>query len=71
VTFAICADSPVEVDALVAQLWGLGHTIHKAPWDAFWGQRYAQICDPDGTIIDVFAALPKESEKEEAKESQS
>lgn len=27
------------------------------PWDAFWGQRYAVIADPDGNTVDLFAAL--------------
>jgi uncharacterized glyoxalase superfamily protein PhnB len=25
--------------------------------DAFWGQRYAQLADPDGVPADLFAAL--------------
>jgi uncharacterized glyoxalase superfamily protein PhnB len=29
----------------------------KEPWDAFWGHRYAQLQDPDGVGIDLFAAL--------------
>ena len=29
----------------------------KEPWDAFWGQRYAQLADPDGVPVDLFAAL--------------
>jgi len=29
----------------------------KEPWDAFWGQRYAQLSDPDGVPVDLFAAL--------------
>ena len=29
----------------------------KEPWDAFWGQRYAQVQDPDGNIVDLFAPL--------------
>lgn len=33
---------------------GLGH---KAPWDAFWGQRYAVVVDPDGNLVDLFADL--------------
>jgi uncharacterized glyoxalase superfamily protein PhnB len=27
------------------------------PWDADWGQRYAQVKDPDGNSVDLFAAL--------------
>ena len=30
---------------------------HKEPWDAFWGQRYASVKDPDGNQIDLFAPL--------------
>lgn len=30
--------------------------VVKGPWDAFWGQRYAVISDPDGNTIDLFAA---------------
>ena len=29
----------------------------KAPWDAFWGQRYACVLDPDGNQIDLFAQI--------------
>ncbi len=30
---------------------------HVKPWDAFWGQRYASVLDPDGNAVDLFAAL--------------
>jgi uncharacterized glyoxalase superfamily protein PhnB len=59
VTIALRAETPEEVDAIVAQLWSADYCIHKAPWDAFWGQRYAQVCDPDGTHIDIYATLPE------------
>lgn len=49
--------SPAEVDALYAQVTQAGFASHKAPWDAFWGQRYAQVIDPDGNHVDLFAAL--------------
>jgi uncharacterized glyoxalase superfamily protein PhnB len=29
----------------------------KEPWDAFWGQRYAQLHDPDGVPVDLYASL--------------
>ena len=29
----------------------------KEPWDAFWGQRYAQVRDPDGVPVAFYAAL--------------
>jgi uncharacterized glyoxalase superfamily protein PhnB len=45
------------VDALYATITSAGHTSIKPPWDAFWGQRYACVADPDGNQIDLFAAL--------------
>ena len=57
VALAFKCESPAGVDALYAQIVAAGHRGHKAPWDAFWGQRYAQVADPDGTVIDLFAAL--------------
>jgi catechol 2,3-dioxygenase-like lactoylglutathione lyase family enzyme len=48
------ADVDATHDALVAA----GHRSHLAPWDAFWGQRYATVLDPDGNAVDLFAALP-------------
>ena len=29
--------------------------IPTEPFDAFWGQRYAQVKDPDGNPVDIFA----------------
>ena len=52
-----CA-SPAEVDAVHAKVTAAGHASKTAPWDAFWGQRYAQVVDPDGNVVDLFAALP-------------
>ena len=51
-----CA-SPAEVDQLYQQVTQSGYLSHKAPWDAFWGQRYAVVVDPDGNLVDLFAAL--------------
>jgi uncharacterized glyoxalase superfamily protein PhnB len=48
-------DSPAEVDAAYDELVAAGYSGHKAPWDAFWGQRYAMVDDPDGNVIDLFA----------------
>ena len=50
-----CAD-PAEVDRVFAELTGAGYESHLAPWDAFWGQRYAVVVDPDGHHVDLFAA---------------
>jgi uncharacterized glyoxalase superfamily protein PhnB len=55
VGLAFLCDSPAGVDAVFARLVGLGYHGHKAPWDAFWGQRYALVDDPDGTEVSLFA----------------
>jgi catechol 2,3-dioxygenase-like lactoylglutathione lyase family enzyme len=52
-----CGDAD-EVDRVFAELVQAGYHGHKAPWDAFWGQRYAIIHDPDGNAIDLYAAVP-------------
>ncbi len=54
---AFLCDSPAEVDAVYAQVLAAGYAGHKAPWDAFWGQRYAVVVDPDGNLIDLFAQM--------------
>jgi uncharacterized glyoxalase superfamily protein PhnB len=51
-------DTPAAVDATYAELVAAGYDGHKAPWDAFWGQRYALVRDPDGNSTDLFAPLP-------------
>ena len=51
-----CA-SPAEVDELHAKAKAAGFDAEKEPWDAFWGQRYAQLRDPDGVPVDLYAPL--------------
>jgi catechol 2,3-dioxygenase-like lactoylglutathione lyase family enzyme len=55
---AFRCESPEEVDRVYRELLEAGATPHKEPWDAFWGQHYAQLKDPDGTVIDLYAPLP-------------
>ena len=57
VGLAFLCDSPEGVDAAYARLVGLGYHGHKAPWDAFWGQRYAIVNDPDDTEVSLFAPM--------------
>jgi uncharacterized glyoxalase superfamily protein PhnB len=57
VGLAFACDSPAEVDELYTQVVAAGFDGHKEPWDAFWGYRYAQLRDPDGVPVDLFAAL--------------
>jgi catechol 2,3-dioxygenase-like lactoylglutathione lyase family enzyme len=54
---AVQCDSPAEVDELYSRMIGAGHQGDKAPWDAFWGQRYAQLRDPDDVPVDLYATL--------------
>ncbi len=35
-------------DEAVAQAAAAGATVTMPPWDAFWGDRYAQVLDPFG-----------------------
>jgi len=51
-----CA-SPAEVDETYARVVEAGFHGEKEPWDAFWGHRYAQLQDPDGVGVDLYAAL--------------
>ncbi|WP_318214941.1 VOC family protein [Streptomyces sp. SCL15-6] len=61
-SLALLCDAPAEVDALYEELTGAGYHGELAPWDAFWGQRYAVVHDPDGNGVDLFAALPPASQ---------
>jgi catechol 2,3-dioxygenase-like lactoylglutathione lyase family enzyme len=54
---AFQCESAAEVDETYARVTEAGFHGEKEPWDAFWGQRYAQLQDPDGVPIDLFAAL--------------
>ncbi|MEK7511054.1 MAG: VOC family protein [Patescibacteria group bacterium] len=55
--FALRYDSPHEVDEITRLAFAAGFTLVKEPWNAVWGQRYAIMKDPDGTLIDLFATL--------------
>ena len=49
--------SPAEVDEVYARVTDAGFHGEKEPWDAFWGQRYAELVDPDGVPVHLYAAL--------------
>jgi catechol 2,3-dioxygenase-like lactoylglutathione lyase family enzyme len=57
ISLALECGSPGEVDEAYARVVGAGFHGEKEPWDAFWGQRYAQLADPDGVPVDLYAAL--------------
>ena len=57
-SLALRCDGPAEVDAVYEEVVGAGGHGELKPWDAFWGQRYAVVHDPDGNGVDLFAPLP-------------
>ncbi|MBX6751630.1 MAG: VOC family protein [Micromonosporaceae bacterium] len=56
-SFAFACATPAEVDTVHAELVAAGYRSHLAPFDAFWGQRYATVLDPDGNPVELFASL--------------
>ena len=46
-----------EVNALFLKIVEAGFHAVRSPWDAFWGQRYSSVKDPDGNQIDILAPL--------------
>ena len=54
---AFACDSPAEVDEIHSGLVADGYRSIVEPWDAFWGQRYATVLDPDDNPVDLFAPL--------------
>jgi uncharacterized glyoxalase superfamily protein PhnB len=56
---AFRCESPADVDRVHDELVEAGAESRREPWDAFWGQRYAQAKDPDGNVIDLFAPLER------------
>ncbi len=57
VSLAFECASPTEVDEVYARVIAAGFEGEKEPWDAFWGQRYALLGDPDGVRVNLYAAL--------------
>lgn len=50
--------SVAAVDTCYQQLINAGAVGQNPPWDAFWGQRYACVLDPDGNQVEIFADRP-------------
>lgn len=48
------------VDEKFAELTGAGYPVHLAPFDAFWGARYAIIDDPDGIHVGIMSPQDRE-----------
>jgi catechol 2,3-dioxygenase-like lactoylglutathione lyase family enzyme len=43
------------VDEVHTKMTAAGHLSRQAPWDAFWGARYAVIADPDGRDVGIMS----------------
>ncbi len=63
VGLAFECESPEQVDEIYARVTTAGFHGEKEPWDAFWGQRYGQLQDPDGVPVDLYAALAAQAEE--------
>jgi catechol 2,3-dioxygenase-like lactoylglutathione lyase family enzyme len=57
ISFALECASPAEVDEVYGRVTSEGFQGEKEPWDAYWGQRYALLVDPDGVRVNLYAAL--------------
>ena len=57
-SLAFECSSPGDVDARYDSMRSAGFHGEMKPWDAFWGQRYAVLHDPDGNGVDLYSALP-------------
>jgi predicted lactoylglutathione lyase len=57
VAIAFACDDAAAVDDLYLKLGKLGYRQYKEPWNAFWGQRYAIVLDPDGNHVELCAPL--------------
>ena len=57
IALAFRCDSPKDVDATYTKVTSAGFRGKTEPFDAFWGQRYATVFDPDGNAADLFADL--------------
>jgi uncharacterized glyoxalase superfamily protein PhnB len=46
-----------EVDRLYGEMTAAGHRGLQAPWDAFWGARYAIVEDPDAIAVGLMSPI--------------
>lgn len=57
---AFRAESTQGVDDAYNKIVSSGFQGKTEPFDAFWGHRYAQVLDPDGNSVDIYAPLESE-----------
>lgn len=48
------------VDATYADLTGAGYESQQAPYDTFWGARFAVVADPDGNAVGLMSPVDPE-----------
>ncbi len=46
-----------DVDDLYKELTGAGHVGQQAPYDTFWGARYAIVEDPSGNAVGLMSPV--------------
>jgi len=52
------------VDATYADLVAAGYKAQQAPYDTFWGSRYAVLEDPDGNAVGLMSPVePKRRQR--------
>lgn len=57
ISIAFNCGTPADVDKVYQRIVEAGYQGYQEPNDAFWGQRYAVVTDPDGYHVDLFAPL--------------
>jgi uncharacterized glyoxalase superfamily protein PhnB len=57
-------DSRQAVDEVVGELEADGALVQQRPYDAFWGARYAIVCDPDGHAVGIMSPVDPAARRE-------
>jgi len=57
-------ESRDAVDELVGALAQDGVPVQQAPFDAFWGARYAVVADPDGIGVGIMSPVDPDRRRE-------
>ncbi len=57
VVVGFSVESREEVDRLYSEMTAAGHKGLQAPFDAFWGARYAIVEDPDGIAVGLMSPI--------------
>jgi catechol 2,3-dioxygenase-like lactoylglutathione lyase family enzyme len=57
-------DSQLAVDEVGGELEADGALVQQRPYDAFWGARYATVCDPDGNAVGIMSPVDPAARRE-------